>query len=256
MAATLSIPYFDRRISYSTNVFKNSMIQTYIALFICKPELYKDIYSLHETEKQTYFFKKFRLFLLKYYHFNIDKDFDMMTYFGDLQINKKGSVSICGGGDSSRNSRKNALKSYNNSCQNTSKNIEYLFAKYKININAELDEREFIGHREIWKNPSLKLLEKDGWEWVLSQNYDDLTLNSPFPETLNKYLVPLEIRNKAYQKWKNIKSNKTALILNSISEDESDIDNKENDKNKKDQENNQNQFEISEDLQREIDDLF
>jgi hypothetical protein len=256
MAAT-SIPYFDRRMTYSSDIFKDSIIQTYIALFISKPDLYKDIYSLHETEKQSYFFKKFRLFLLKYYLFNIEKEFDLMTYFGDLQINKKGSVSVCGGGDASKNSRKNALKSFNNSCQNTSKNIEYLYSKYKININSEIDEREFIGIREIWKNPSPKLLQENGWEWVLEQDYDDITFSAHLPDILNKYLVPLDIRNKAYQKWKNQKAkiNEIAFKTHGYSETESETDIEENVKNVVNKEE-ANIFVISEDLQREIDDLF
>lgn len=252
---SLSIPYFDRRMNYSTNIFKNSVIQTYIALFISKQDLYKDIYDLHDNDKQSYFFNKFRRFLLKYYIFNIEKDFDLMTYFGDLQIHKKGGVSICGGGDSSRNAKKNALKSFKNSCENTVKTIEYISSKYKITINSECDEREFIGHKYIWKNPSPKLLEKDGWQWVSVQNYDDITFKTPFPDVLDKTLVPLEIRNKVYQKWKNEKAIKNTAILNSCSETESETDyeDKSNDENNKKMEQT---LEIDEDLQREIDDLF
>lgn len=251
----LVIPYFDRKINYSTDIFKNSIIQTYIALFISKPELYKDIHELHDNDKQSYFFNKFRRFLIKYYHFNIEKDFDLMTYFGDLQINKKGSVSICGGGDSSRNAKKNALKNFRNSCESTIKTIEYMFSKYKITINSECDDREFIGHKYIWKNPSPKLLEKDSWEWVSDQFYDDITLKTQFPETLDKSLVPLDIRNKVYQKWKNEKANKNRSILNSCSETESETDyeDKPNDENNKKFEQT---LEIDEELQKEIDDLF
>jgi len=255
MAST--IPYFDRRITYTTDVFKNSIIQTYIALFISKPDLYKDIYELHEYEKQSYFFYKFHRFLYQYYHFNIEKEFDMITYFGELQINKKGSVSVCGGGDASRNAKKNALKSFNKAIENTIKSIEYFNQKYKIIITSVCDEREFIGHREIWKNPSPKLLEKDGWEWVANQCYDDLTLTKPIPDILDKYLIPLEIRNKTFQKWKNQKSNKNKFILCGLSdtESETDIDENKNEENINIKETLP-KLEISDDLQREIDDLF
>ncbi len=252
----MTIPHFDRRNSYSTDVFQNSIIQTYLALFISKPDQYKDINVLLEADKQTYFFKRFRLFLLKYYHFNIEKDFDLMTYFGDLQMNKKGSVSICGGGDSSRNAKKNALKSFNNSCQNTLKSIEYLNQKYKIIINSEKDDRVFIGHKEIWKNPSPQLLNKENFEWVLEQSYDDMTFVQPFPNDLDKYLIPLDIRNKVYQKWKNQKSKLNNLILNNL-DNESKTDTEEEIKSKSIKEQVViPELLISDDLQREIDELF
>jgi hypothetical protein len=259
MAAT--IPYFDRRQTFSTDVLQNSIIQTYMALFISKPELYKDIYALYETDKQSYFFKKFRLFLLKYHHFNIDKDFDIMNYFCDLQIQKKGSVSVCGGGDFSRNAKKNARKNYNKSVENDMKIIEYFQQKYKIIINAELDERTFIGHRYIWKNPSPELLKKDKWEWVTTQSYDDLSFTSPLPDTLDKYLVPLEIRNKAYQKWKNSR-NKNILQMKTTGEtdmdtaEETESEDETCNQTAKKEEENIPKLIINEDLMKEIDDLF
>lgn len=261
------IPTFDKRVTYSTDIFKNSEIQIYVALFISKPELYSDIHILNENDKQNYFFKKFRLFLLKYYQFNIEKDFDLLTYFGDLQLNKKGSVSICGGGDSSRNSKKNALKQFNNSYENTIKSIEYLNQKYKININREVDEREFIGHREIWRNPSPELLKKDEWEWVTYQNYDDINITEPLPKELNKYLIPLNIRNKVYQKWKNSKNTKniSQIDISNLNSDELDEIEFNKTKNNKTKNINTNvnvnlikeqELIIPLELQQEIDDLF
>lgn len=250
-----SIPYFDRRLNYSTDVFKNSLIQTYIALFISKPDLYSDIYELHEYDKQSYFFRKFHKFLYDYYHLNPEKDFDFINYFNDLQINKKGSVSVCGGGDASRNAKKNALKNFNKMSENNMKCIEYFNQKYKIIINSERDEREFIGHREIWKNPSPKLLEKDGWEWVINQTYNDNTFTKPLPNELNKYLIPLEIRNKAFQKWKNQKTKKNNFILCGLSDTESETDIEETNPKQETLESVP-KLEISDDLQREIDDLF
>lgn len=253
--ASTTIPYFDRRITYSTDVFKSSIIQTYIALFISKPELYSGIHEVHDYEKQSYFFKKFHKFLYQYYHLNVDKEFDLINYFNDLQINKKGSISVCGGGDASRNAKKNALKSFNKSVENNVKCIEYFNQKYKIIINSERDDREFIGHKEIWKNPSPKLLKKDSWEWVTNDFYDDLTFTKQLPDTLNKFLVPLEIRNKAYQKWKNQKSNKNKFILCDLSDTESETDIEEPIK-KEELTDNVQQLNISDDLQREIDELF
>jgi hypothetical protein len=252
MAST--IPFFDRRQTFSTDVFKNSTIQSYVALFISKPELYKDIHTLHDTDKQSYFFKKFRLFLLKYHHFNIERDFDIMNYFSDLQIQKKGSVSVCGGGDFSRNAKKNARKNYNKSVENDLKIIDYFQQKYKITINSELDEREFIGHRYIWKNPSPKLLEKEGWECVVERSYDDLTMNSPFPDTLYKNLVPLEIRNKVYQKWKNSKPKAAVTQIKLESDTEPETEPEAETKNEKQEQ--VPQLLISDELMREIDDLF
>jgi len=253
MATT--IPFFDRRQTFSNEIFKNCNIQTYVALFISNPDLYKEIHTLHDTDKQSYFFKKFRLFLLKYHHFNIERDFDMMNYFNDLQLQKKGSVSVCGGGDFSRNAKKNARKNYNKSVENDIKIIDYFQQKYKITINSELDEREFIGHRYIWKNPSPKLLEKDKWEWVAEQSYDDLLLNLPFPKILDKYLVPLEIRNKVYQKWKNSKPRIAVTLTKSESDDEPETE-PEAEHKLKNEKQEVPQLLISDELMKEIDDLF
>jgi hypothetical protein len=48
------------------------------------------------------------------------------------------------------------LKNFNKAVENTVKTIEYFQQKYKIIISPENDEREFIGHKYIWKNKNSK----------------------------------------------------------------------------------------------------
>ena len=68
---------------------------------------------------------------------------------------------------------------------------------------AVVDPRLFLGHSEPWKKASPELLNLQNWNAVISSAYDDETLTTPFPDNLDKRLIPLNIRNKVFTSWKN-----------------------------------------------------
>jgi hypothetical protein len=217
MSKVQKIPYFDRRRTYSAEYFENSIIQTYLALFLSKPELYERVHLQSETLKQDEFFRAFNKFLAKYYTYKIDTDFDLYTYFGTLHMEKKGERNVCGGsGIKSKSSNKCFMDKHKALSELIEKSVEYLNQKYKIEINSEKDNRTFLGHTEIWKNPSPALLVKMGYTWVSERSYDDETLQMKLPEELDINLIPLSVRNKVYQKWKNQKNQKNAKLMKSI----------------------------------------
>jgi hypothetical protein len=199
------VPFFDRRQTYSVSYFENSQIQLYMALFLSKPELYERVHQQPESLKQDEFFRLFNKFLSKYYTYNVEKEFDLYTYFGSLHQEKKGERNICGGsGIKSKSANKCFMEKHRAFVELTEKSIEYLYQKYKIAIDSEKDNRTFLGHTEIWCNPSPDLLGE--YAWVRERSYEDETLAAPLPDQLDISLIPLSIRNKAYQKWKNQKN--------------------------------------------------
>lgn len=196
---SLTIPFYNKRQAYSASYFENHKLQKLMALFISKPELYSGIYTQPLSSKQAYFFEKFRRFIDSYETFG-EKDFDANFYFNDLSIDKLGSANICGGGGSRSNSgRKDLIQKYKIIQENNRKLIEYYKEKYNIQITQLVDERVFVGKKEIWKNPKPEMVEH--MKSVIESAYDDETLTKPFPEYLDKDLIPLKIRNKVYQKW-------------------------------------------------------
>lgn len=209
----LVLPTFNKSAVYDKSVFETSIMQVYVALFISKPELYASVHKLPSYAKQEEFFKLFRKFVLKYYTFDVrdERDIEWMVYFGSLQVDKAGCANICGGSGGSRSNsgKKGMLDNYKSGQEMTKKMIVYLSDKYKVLA----DDREFIGHKQIWMDPSPALLEKAGMEWVANEGYDDETFATEFPVKLDKSLVPLAIRNKVVQKWKKWKSDKTAAEM-------------------------------------------
>lgn len=218
----LVLPTFNRNGVYDKSVFDTSIMQVYVALFLSKPELYASVHRLPIYAKQEEFFKLFRKFVLKYYTFDVrdERDIEWMIYFGSLQVDKAGSANICGGsgGGRSNSGKKGMLDNYKSGQEMTKKMIAYLGDKYKMTA----DDREFIGHKQIWLDPSPALLEKAGMEWVAQEGYDDETFVAEFPVKLDKCLVPLAIRNKAVQKWKKWKSERTAIEMASVKSRELD----------------------------------
>jgi hypothetical protein len=216
----ITIPYYNKRQTYSIQYFESHKSQKIMALFLSKPELYSEIHKLPASSKQAYFFNKFRKFLELYETFS-SKDFDGNMYFNDLSIDKLGSVNVCGGGGSRSNSGRNYLiQQYKIIQENNTKTIEYFKEKYGIEINTLVDNRVFVGVKEPWKNPSPAMVAhmKD----ILAGEYSDLTLESPIPEYLDKDLVPLKIRNKACQKWLSKHKSFVPEIISKINQEEID----------------------------------
>jgi len=201
-------PKFDFRVTYDVSRLHNHKLQKLFALFVSRPELYADMPSLSEGEKQDYMFYQFGRMLEneKYYVWNYEKEYDELAYFGSLNIDRAGAVNVCGGGGGCSSSGRNQfIGKYKAGQEARKKSIEYLSKKYKLVFGSvdKTDPRLFLGHTEPWKNLSPALLEKEGWEWVKTRAYSDETFAAPFPSVLDSDLIPLPIRNKAVQKWRN-----------------------------------------------------
>lgn len=200
----IKIPYYDKRLKYTLDCFNDSKIQKYIALFLSNPANYSDVVKCHINYRESFFMTKFSDFLFKYYIITPDKNFDMFIYFGSLVPDKKGSMDICGGsGKISGSARRQFIGEYTKTQENKAKYRAYLHEKYGLDFSSSTDPRIFIGHHNIWVNPSPELLKKEGWDKVITSSYDDETMEQPLPKELDIDLIPLSIRNKVYQKWNN-----------------------------------------------------
>lgn len=201
--AEVKFEYRSNRV-LNPSVFKTHVMQTYLALFMSKPELYlTEMTATPVALKQEKFFYLFMKMIKNYVNFNYEKedDYETLSYFGSLQIDKAGSVNVAGGGGSRSNSgTKYLIGQYKMGQEANKKRVEYLTKKYGIKINNMVDEREFLGYKEIWNIASPELVTAE-WKDQLEKGYDDMTLESMIPRRLNSALVPLVIRNKVVQKW-------------------------------------------------------
>ena len=222
MSVNLKAPYFDRKKNYdATERFANDPMQKILALFISRPENYSELASFRMEDKEDLFFTLFGRFFNGYIKLSIDKNFDTICYFNSLSVDRPGAVNVCGGAGKMTGSAKKYFKDrYKLGQENTKVMSTYLADKYKVLPHA----RTFLGHTEIWENPGPHLLELQGWQWVQNQSYDDATFQQSFPEKLDSDLIPLEIRNKTIQKWKNARSSRiyTPSTLASDEDEESE----------------------------------
>lgn len=212
-------PYFDRSVKYDAEKrFSKHVMQKYIALFLSKPEWYHSIHALGECEREGYFFYQFLKFVNPYINLTLDKDYDTICYFGSLHIEKSGTTNVCGGGGPiSHSARKQFMDRHRRSVDETRQRGAYLLEKYGL----QSDARTFLGHTQIWKNPSPELLKLENWECVMHQAYSDETVE--LPDILDIDLVPLAIRNKTYQRWKNRNQRaRSAMAVAAVAEEEED----------------------------------
>lgn len=209
-----------KRSDFSKQIdFSRSEYQKYLALFISKPELYSDIPSKPLPHRQSLFFNKFIKFIKLYT--NLDPKSDEFMYFTSRDVVKSCACNFSGSDHNGNADRKKFLASQ----KETMAENEYLINKYKINLKPEEDSRVFIGHVKIWENPSPELLVKSGWEWVANEQYNDTSFNAPFPDNVDKTLVPLEIRTKTIQKWSAHKKAQAVAcaVKSSVSDDEEEL---------------------------------
>lgn len=210
------IPRYDFKRNYSTAKFASHDLQTLMALFLAQPELYEtQIANVLPVDRQGMFFNRFQLFIDPYMKLNLDKDFDELMYFSNLSLDKAGSANITGGGGTrSGSGRRDLINKYKETQDLIAKTREYFSGKYKLDFNpAKEDPRVFLGHHEPWNKASPALLEKEGWEWVVEKQYNDLTMSESIPENVNIVLVPLVIRNKVSQHLEKISREKHDKIV-------------------------------------------
>lgn len=214
----ISVPHFDRRVKYDIAKLHSHECQKYMALFLANPNNYAGCKSQSHHDAQNYFFRKFRLFLEKYYTMSSKPaEFDANVYFNSQHVSVAGSMYVAGK-DRSNGGRKQLLDQFAQSQKQTKANVDYMKEKYGIQLANKGDERLFLGHREPWWNPSPELLKKEGWEWVIAQSYCDETLSMPLPEIIDSQLVPLKIRNKVVQLWRKQHSINVVIVPKEVEE--------------------------------------
>lgn len=185
----------------SISIFFESEIQSILALFLTKPELYKN-YAMRR-DRQKYFFNQFRIFAEKYYHFSVNES----VYFGSVRKEVAGEANICGGmgrisGASSRyfKDRYRAIEGSREKC------IDDFTKKYGVSFEMGNDPRLFLGVTEIWNklDRAVEIVAASKWSDISNMSYDDATFKTPISDKIQKQLVPFDIRNRVMQKVRNL----------------------------------------------------
>jgi hypothetical protein len=185
------------------SVFHNHEAQYIIALFLTKPELYKEISTCKEKDRQDYFFYCFRKFAEDYYNFTEDES----VYFMSVKKEAAGEANICGGGGGSRSgsSARHFKDRYKKTEQEREKRIDNFAKKYRVSFAKGNDPRLFVGVTEIWNklDNAMEIVAASKWANAPKFAYSDASFESPIPEKVDKNLVPFAIRNKTLQKIRN-----------------------------------------------------
>jgi hypothetical protein len=211
---SIKLPYFDRRRTYSASFYTEHEIQAIMALYLSDPSNYVDILTFSMEYREKIFMESFQRFMGKYININYESNFDTFIYFQALNVDTKGSVNLAGGCDTSKSGKRDMIKRYQLEQDNNKLLRKYLSEKYKLDFSSG-DPRLFLGHREIWYNPSPDLLKLEGWEWVIEKSYNEIDYQQkkPIPYDMDKVkgsirlsvLIPLTIRTKVLQDLANDK---------------------------------------------------
>jgi hypothetical protein len=201
------------------SVFFESEVQSVLALFLTKPELYKNYAT--ERDRQGYFFGRFRKFAEKYYHFSGDES----VYFGSVRKEVAGEANICGGsGKMSGASSRYFKGKYKAIEESREKQIDEFAKKYGISFEAGKDPRLYLGVTEIWNKlaRSAEIVAASNWADVTSMAYDDATFEMTISKQIQKQLVPFEIRNRVMQKVRNLNRKVTSGPIRNTNLDDSE----------------------------------
>lgn len=200
-AVKSSSNYASHRIYHDLSVFHENEVQSILALFLTKPDLYKDYRN--QKDRQGYFFEKFRKFAGDYYNFSDD---DESIYFTSTRKNMAGEIDICGGSGSKSGSYSRYFKTrHNRGEEHRCAKIDAFAKKYGATFELGRDPRLFIGVTEIWNKLDNvgDILKSSKWADIEDRAYDDASFETPIPPKLEKHLVPFPIRNRAMQKLRN-----------------------------------------------------
>jgi hypothetical protein len=181
-------------------------LQWILALFITKPELYKDHREVRD--RQGYFFERFHRFAADYHHFTEDEG----VYFGSTRKEAAGEANICGGGGkSTAASSRYFKKRYHAVEESREQKIDRFAKKYGVSFEPGEDARLFVGVKEIWNKleRGIEIIAMSKWSDVGERAYDDATFGTPIPAKLERTLVPFAIRNRALQKHRNLTAGPT-----------------------------------------------
>lgn len=198
-----------------------------MALFLTKPELYARHTSV--KNKQEYFFEEFHKFADKYYSSASPADALDNVFFSNVCLNGINTQNICGGKSGAGNfgsGGSSAAKQRFKSAEESRANRIAKFKKaYSVKLEPGMDERLFLGVSEIWNKlgDASEIVAKSRWPNAANIAYADDTFATPFPEVVEKQLVPLKIRNKVMQKkypTKNDNTDRFTKIVDTAAEEE------------------------------------
>jgi hypothetical protein len=224
MTSQFKPPYYDRNIDYSLVGYLTHDLQTIMALFIFKtPELGVKLDAVPVADRQDYFFHRFVTFAETYVNLSTDDS----IYFGSTSKDKAGSTQIAGGDGRSRSGAKYLKDKYREQRDTHQSRIAYFERKFQCCISGEKDERTFVGYSHLWNKIGVETIRQSilaNYQSQIASAYDDITLQTPIPDKLNRYFVPLTIRNKVYQQWRNRIRNTVSTDTNKkLVEKEEDI---------------------------------
>ena len=215
---------FTTKQTANISVFYDHEVQSILALFLTKPDLYKDFNKVRD--RQGYFFERFRRFASDFYHFSGDES----VYFMSTRKELAGEANICGGSGKMSGASSRYFKNKYHQIEETRNTLIDQFAKkYGIIFAPGTDTRLFIGVSEIWNklDNALDIVAQSKWAHVVQNSYEDITFTTPIPYNLDKNLVPFTIRNRAMQKKRNMKKSTSSILITSNHEDENENENEQ-----------------------------
>ena len=214
------------------SVFHDHEAQFIVALFLTKPELYREYSTQKEKDRQDYFFYCFRKFAANYYNFSEDES----VYFASVRKEAAGEANICGGGGSRSGSSARYFKDrYKRAEQDRESRINQFAKKYRVSFAQGKDTRLFLGVTEIWNrlDNALEIIAASKWVNAPELAYSDESFETPIPEKVEKILVPLAIRNKTMQKIRNrrmVGSITSRRVIDDEDEEDAEVSTKKPDK--------------------------
>jgi hypothetical protein len=211
------------RPQYHISSFHDHPIQWLVALFCTKPELYKD--HARCRHKQNYFFDEFRKFVSEY---RSSLSEDEQVYFGSVRKEVAGEANICGGGGRLSGPASRYFKNRHHGFEELrEKQIDQFAKRYGVCFEPPAkDPRLFLGVTEIWNKLDQveEIIAASNWANVRNMSYDDESFAAPFPKQLEKELVPLAIRNKTMQKFRDSRHTSTPKTHRVVDVDQEELD--------------------------------
>ena len=225
-------PYYNRSANHNICEFHSHQMQSLIALFMVKKQedLMSRIKCAPKFCREDIFFDEFARFIAKYVNCEA-MSIDVAIYFRSSSEQKPGAQLGAGGTGNKSKSYANSFKAANARSNQCNKAMtEYFETKYRAHIREDKDERRFLGEQHIWdKVAAEEYVMPAMWRKVAAAAYDDATLASAIPQSLDKQLVPLAIRNKVVQKHKNQMNRCVRYTANPIVNEDED-ENEDEDK--------------------------
>jgi len=199
-------PVYNRTVKYDINEFQSHYLQSLMAVFVAKKqsELVSQLKHVPKFYREDLFFDEFNRFIGKYVNMETLAT-DLKIYFRSSAEQKPGTQIGAGGTGNRSGSYASSFRAANRASQDYNRaSTAYFEEKYRASIRGEKDERRFLDEIHIWdKIAEDKYTMPTKWLKIVNMSYDDATFVAKLPESIDKQLVPLAIRNKVLQTHKN-----------------------------------------------------